>query len=1010
MSTTSVCQISWSSVAGAWEPAKGSAAFTATPCPTPDPERKTYLDTVPQKQKDSKNPNPLRTERHRSVDSSKTLVNEDSRHELLSERAMESLFQGCPPQPPVIDGSSRGLVLVRSRAATDEQTAVQWAMTDRELYHRLQNLSSYPSALAIARRRILTEMSQLLSRAESLSQDPLHIFSLPTKFNANEFRDFLQRQHDATTAKYSKYDERRIEAYRKAREGGSKHAEAQKAGMEMFAGGREMAKQWLRRASVVKYVDGAWLQHLLKITTGLATEGSTDGLCFRRSRDHLADWALESRRAVRASWQVMTEELGDGDLSRSHVAIYEALMDKLADEDSAPSPPKGEDRAFTEWPATGGPTISTDPWLNGQDCVDSRGNARCWRSGVSQLALSVSPNEFLPESIGWNSSYEGLPYHLLVSSRELQEHGLDAYYFWLHVSIDNASSGHSAMARECVVNYVNAAQRSCGDDFADEIWARIKLGFALADFIPTTPASANGRDDLLDDDTPAELTYTIVTQEDSGHLNAQKLEKGNESKDELRARMAAILASKARTAHGLHAGVHAKLAGETLSYWLDPTHAVARAPLLLDALSESPIWIKKGNPHSSKFVQEFQWGGKMFGALSNGEVEVLRHWVSSLDPVESNLGRDTDFVHSKMLIDDVTAERSHRLMIRDWLGHQRGLGTSEGTDVPLTEFASASSLRPAPLPACLHSMGTDVGSWDAFAQNAAVPIFRSIIRRPDCIRPLPKNIAKLLAVLDHGYFALGPTTQLNADISITSQLSKICQPPRITISHSLQDVLPSLAILTGLLEHSISLSPGRLASPLGMVAVKVLRILHGFTEDSNPATQDALGGDGIETGCMGTEDSLDSGSRGWWDRIEFLCNGMRGGGEEQDQALLLSDFLAYPCRRLALPALSLLLSSHFWHSAPILLGMALCIITTARQGYVLDRLSASGDHEDSLALERRLSSAVVWLERGVSIGVDAQRHGSVPRGASLLDEDLHWSGHVIRGWNVAVGGLHTATR
>lgn len=264
----------------------------------------------------------------------------------------------------------------------------------------------------------------------------------------------------------------------------------------MFDEGKEQALDWLCRASLVKYVDGAWLAHLVRVTTGSST---SDGMSLQ-----------DQRRAARASWQVMSEELGDGDLARSHVAIYENLMDRVAkDRGIAHQPPKGEDRQFTEWIPAGGDQ-------DGNLDVDSIGNDRCWRAAIVQLCLSISPNEFLPEALGFNAAYESLPYHLAVSAREIEElldknHSL---YFTLHLTIDNADSGHSAMARIAVEDYIKAAHRFGGPAYANEMWARVKLGYALADGVPTTPTLHRSDED----GTPSHLTSTVVTNQDmDGH-------------------------------------------------------------------------------------------------------------------------------------------------------------------------------------------------------------------------------------------------------------------------------------------------------------------------------------------------------------------------------------------------------------------------------------------------------------------------------------------------------------
>lgn len=69
------------------------------------------------------------------------------------------------------------------------------------------------------------------------------------------------------------------------------------------------------------------------------------------------------------------------------------------------------------------------------------GEARCWKAALAQLTVSTFPDQFLPEALGFNMSYETMPLHLLISVNELKELKLDPYYFVLHIAIDNSHSG-----------------------------------------------------------------------------------------------------------------------------------------------------------------------------------------------------------------------------------------------------------------------------------------------------------------------------------------------------------------------------------------------------------------------------------------------------------------------------------------------------------------------------------------------------------------------------------------
>jgi hypothetical protein len=66
-----------------------------------------------------------------------------------------------------------------------------------------------------------------------------------------------------------------------------------------------------------------------------------------------------------------------------------------------------------------------------------------------------------------------LPLHLLITAYELKELHIDPYYFTLHVTVDNADSGHAKQAVDAVFN----AMPRLGD--AENFWRRVRNGYRL---------------------------------------------------------------------------------------------------------------------------------------------------------------------------------------------------------------------------------------------------------------------------------------------------------------------------------------------------------------------------------------------------------------------------------------------------------------------------------------------------------------------------------------------------
>jgi len=179
------------------------------------------------------------------------------------------------------------------------------------------------------------------------------------------------------------------------------------------------ALYFLQHVAPTKQVDGAWLNGLLR---------------------HWLDPRFDGLLTT------YLEELGDGIAAQNHVVIYR----KLLSEHDADSEAGLEDAHYLQ--------------------------------GALQMALGLCAQDFLPEIIGFNLGYEQLPLHLLITAYELSELGIDPYYFTLHVTIDNASSGHACKAAQSVLSLL-----PLGEGRAD-FYRRVAEGYRLNDLGPGTTA------------------------------------------------------------------------------------------------------------------------------------------------------------------------------------------------------------------------------------------------------------------------------------------------------------------------------------------------------------------------------------------------------------------------------------------------------------------------------------------------------------------------------------------
>jgi len=278
------------------------------------------------------------------------------------------------------------------------------------------------------------------------------------------------------------------------------------------------ALYFLQRVAPTKQVDGAWLYGLL-----------------RYWQDPRFDGLLTT----------YLEELGDGDAGQNHVVIYRQL---LGEHDS-----------------------------DSQAGLDDEH----YQQGAVQLALGLCADEYLPEVIGYNLGYEQLPLHLLICAYELSELGIDPYYFTLHVTIDNASSGHACKAAQSVLNLLPLGPGR------DEFYRRVARGYRLNDLGPGSTAvihSFNLHDEVV-----------------------------------------AMLERKRTFGQHMHSD-YCRLEGKTVNQWLAQPGQMQG---FITAL-EDKGWIKRNqDPADSRFWQLIEGtGAAMFGVFSGYEKRLLHDWIA----------------------------------------------------------------------------------------------------------------------------------------------------------------------------------------------------------------------------------------------------------------------------------------------------------------------------------------------------------------------------------------------
>lgn len=274
---------------------------------------------------------------------------------------------------------------------------------------------------------------------------------------------------------------------------------------------------FLQGVSPTKLVDGAWLYGLLP------------------------QWWDDRYRAL---IRIYLEELGEGRAADNHVAMYRRLLA-----------------------------------VNGCEHIMPLSDGH-YVQGAIQLSLARNAAQFMPEVIGFNLGYEQLPLHLLITTYELRELGVDPYYFQVHTTVDNAATGHARKALESV-------QALCPTGMDERrFYQRVRRGYQLNDL--------------------GESTISVI--------NSFSLDK----------EITRILVEKG--AHGRHMhSDYCKVGGRTVNEWLSCAQAI---PQFLREL-ERYGWIRRNaDPVQSRFWRLLDEGADMFGVFSAYERQVIYDWIS----------------------------------------------------------------------------------------------------------------------------------------------------------------------------------------------------------------------------------------------------------------------------------------------------------------------------------------------------------------------------------------------
>ncbi|MDF3035441.1 MAG: hypothetical protein K0S28_715 [Paucimonas sp.] len=293
--------------------------------------------------------------------------------------------------------------------------------------------------------------------------------------------------------------------------------ERKSGGLRRYFRTASHALYFLRGVAPTKLVDGAWLYGLL------------------------SQWK-DTRFSPLI--RIYLEELGNGKPEKNHVVLYRNLIAS-----------------------------------NDIDEADYLSDAH-YTQGLIQLCLAYHADEFLPEILGFNLGYEQLPLHLLITAYELNELGIDPYYFTLHVTVDNLATGHAQKACKGLMDLLPQAGNT------EAFYRRVINGYRLnSQGIGTTSVIASFN-----------LEQEVIS----------------------------ILAAKSSAGAGLHSD-YCRVAGRSVNEWLSNKQQI---PAFLKSLEEIG-WIKRHqDPADSRFWKLIEGDkAEMFGVFNAYERQAIHDWI-----------------------------------------------------------------------------------------------------------------------------------------------------------------------------------------------------------------------------------------------------------------------------------------------------------------------------------------------------------------------------------------------
>ncbi|MBJ9977636.1 iron-containing redox enzyme family protein [Pseudomonas sp. S75] len=190
----------------------------------------------------------------------------------------------------------------------------------------------------------------------------------------------------------------------------------------------------------------------------LAALGSLLDGCWAH---RVASVARYNSRTDAMLYAIYADEMGNGELEKNHIVLIQRVLRSLGIE-----LPHIRDEAF----------------------IDQAELPDLYAFALHQLGLSLFPDSFYPEILGYNLGIEmlGLGEMRLHEIQKLRRHGFDTVYEEAHLTIDNFSNGHARQSLLLIEHFMDDTARHASADELACVWRRVWRGYAsFAWFIET---------------------------------------------------------------------------------------------------------------------------------------------------------------------------------------------------------------------------------------------------------------------------------------------------------------------------------------------------------------------------------------------------------------------------------------------------------------------------------------------------------------------------------------------